>query len=721
MMNKNKTRNWLSDFAPAEICQLNDNHTTVQVSFLSSHLRKQDKTIITKTLEIPPRLIDDPLCQALIAYCKSDEFISQSSSTRKSKYKIYRNLFIFLDEQYGKKNITDLTAIYPDYMNHIKAGDNCISSIIAAINVALKWTLEQKSIGPDYMARIKAIQSRIPKISRDYYKPRPALSDLMDSSEYDDAVLIKSLRAFCVVMLKVMREQREYLISSPEVMAAKYSLGELDEDVRYLIEKGTNGSFKVNIEVVQKYFKPIWDAVSSSNSGLLIERMLLNCGYTRTYIQNREKPMTLEDQYELLKYHLNGAGLLRSSIYDLYSRAARKKCILSSAKFQNLSYASLSRPTQVEEALISLLLASERIQTSGQFELSIDDYYITGNTGSWDFSKNRSITKEHPSRIYKVNSIVYQTYLSYIKLCESANMSNLSVGRSLQTTQMRLTFKKGSQNDPFLSVALKGSYLRSWLLNTHPETRPFIDLITNICEHNDPLYNSYGESKQGMKSISLSHVAQSVAISSRRRNIRRKQNAYEKYGRSVVDAALDAHTQAVKQNIYINRSETITRINERKWFSEIVSEEMVTDALNIMATLSSAESKVMSLSDARLILGLKGLKSDSDELSMLGDFIEESSEADCKIGYFGDVTSGSQKIIVEIPIIAALILSYQSALESEFKNGRIYSNRRRTYLLYRYLYVEEILNKFEPSVIEQGNILRTKFDLPLPPIFSEDL
>ena len=300
-------------------------------------------------------------------------------------------------------------------------------------------------------------------------------------------------------------------------------------------------------------------------------------------------------------------------------------------------------------------------------------------------------------------------------------MSNLSVGRSLQTTQLRLTFKKGSQNDPFLSVAIKGSYLRNWLLNTHPETRPFIDLLTNICEHNDPLYNSYGESMQGMKSISLSHVAQSVAISSRRRNIRRKQNAYEKYGRSVVDATLDAHTQAVKQNIYINRSETITRINERKWFSEIVSEEMVTDALNIMATLSSAVSKVMSLSDARLILGLKGLKTDSDELSMLSDFIEESSEADCKIGYFGDVTLGSQKIIVEIPIIAALILSYQSALESEFKNGRIYSNRRRTYLLYRYLYIEEILNKFEPSVIEQGNILRNKFDFPSPPIFSEDL
>ncbi|WP_214654772.1 hypothetical protein, partial [Vibrio anguillarum] len=146
-----------------------------------------------------------------------------------------------------------------------------------------------------------------------------------------------------------------------------------------------------------------------------------------------------------------------------------------------------------------------------------------------------------------------------------------------------------------------------------------------------------------MKSISLSYVAQSVAINSRKRNIRTKQSAYERYGQSTVEAALDAHTPEIKKNIYINRSETITRINERKWFSEIVSEEMVADALNIKAVLSNSDTNVMSLSEARKVLGFKGIKPDSDEISKLGDFIDECAEANYKTGYFADVTLESKK------------------------------------------------------------------------------
>ncbi|MBF4270307.1 hypothetical protein EAY71_25945, partial [Vibrio anguillarum] len=83
-----------------------------------------------------------------------------------------------------------------------------------------------------------------------------------------------------------------------------------------------------------------------------------------------------------------------SNSSDYFYKVAKKRNIVSAAKLSNLSYESLSQPTKVEEVLISLLLASERIQPSGQFELSIDNYYITGDSGSWDFSKKRSIAKE---------------------------------------------------------------------------------------------------------------------------------------------------------------------------------------------------------------------------------------------------------------------------------------------------------------------------------------
>lgn len=720
---KDKNKNWLSDYAPTEIALINSDPTTAQISLVSRHIRREDKVTRIENLTIPPKLINDPLCLALIAYCKSDVFLNLSPGTRKDKYRYFRSLFLFLDKRYGQQRISDVTSIHPDYINALRKERRDVRVGVSTINVALKWYIEQKNNNLEYVARVKATQARIPKISSRPNKPRPALSELIESVEYDDITLIKSLREFSVIMLNVMNEQRCYLLSVPEIVKAKSSLSNLSKDIRKLIEQGVNGPNKVTSALTQTYIKPIWDAISSSNDGLLIERMLLNCGYTRAYIQNREEPMTLEDQRALLEQHLGRDGSLISNSGYYYYRTAKKKKTVSTPKLSNLSYNSLSQPTKAEEVLISLLLASERVQPSGQFELSIDDYYITGDTGSWDFSKKRSIAKEHPSRLYSVNSSVHQTYLKYIQLCNSEGSQQFSVGRSLQSTQTRLTYSLGTEYDPYLSVALKGSYLRSWLLRKHPSTKPFIDLLTKICEHNDPRYNSYGKHKGRMINIALSYVAQSVAINFRRRNVRTKQSTYERYGQSIVEAALDAHTPETKKNIYVNRSETITRINERKWFSEIVSEEMVTDALNIKAVLSNSDTQVISLSEARKLLGFKGIEPDPDpdEISKLGDFLGECAEMSYKTGYFADVTLDSKKIIVEIPITAALILSYQSKLEKELKRDTYVSNRRKAYMLSRYLYIEEILNAFEPSVIEQGKELLEQFEIPSPPIFVENL
>lgn len=718
---KNQNNNWLSGYAPAEIAPLNSDPTSVQISVLSKHTRKKDRVTIIETLTVPSTLINDPLCLALIAYCKSECFFNLSPATRKNKFTFFNGLFSFLDKSYGEQHICDVTAIHPDYINYIKNKKRHISDNVASVNVALKWYINQKNQNSEHIARVKAIQARIPKISRDRGKPTQALSELVESIEYDDATLIKSLREFSVVMLKIMGEQRDYLLSFPEIIEAKSSLPYLSEEIRSLIKRGTINSKKVSSELTQKYFKPIWDAISCSNDGLLIERMLLNCSYTRSHIQNREEPMLLDEQKELLKQHLKRDGSLRSSCSDYCNIAAKKRDIVSVAKFSNLSYESLSKPTKVEEVLISLLLASERIQLSGQFELSIDDYYITGDTGSWDFSKNRSIAKEHPSRVYTINSLVHHTYLKYIQLCLSANSQTLSIGRALQTTQTRLTYRHGAEYDPYLSVTLKGSYLRNWLLKKHPTTKPFIDLLTNICEQNDLLYNSYGKHNGGMKSIGLSFVAQSVAINFRRRNLHKKEDAYERYGQNIVNAALDAHTPEIKKNIYINRSETITRINERKWFSETVSEEMVKDALNIKAALSTSETKVMSLSEVRELLGLKRVTPNLDEMSNLGDFLDECAETGHGTGYFSEVTLDSKKIVVELPITAALMLSYLHALEKEFKKDTYISNRRKTYMLSRYIYIDETLNKFEPTVIDQGKKLLEQFEIPSPPFFMERL
>ncbi|PNH89492.1 hypothetical protein C1M56_05565 [Vibrio diazotrophicus] len=706
-----KSPDWLSSYAPSDIAPINNDPATVKISTLSKHQRIEERVSQVLTLKIPQKLNKDPLCIAIIAYCKSENFINYEPSTRKGKHKVFSDLFRFLDNQYGDKGECDITAIHPDWINDLKTRKKNISSEVSSVNTALKWYIKNKKSNKEYITRINSIQKRIPRISRDQNNPRLSLSNISEL-EYDDSTLIKSLRMFCVVMLRKLKEQRTYLLSVPQVRDALSKIHYLSEEEQNSVKSGRFANLDTNI--VETYIRPLWEAIKSSNDPILIERMLVNCAHSRAYIQNSEKTITLDEQKKLLSEQITKFGTLRRV-------KGRKTTLISAAKLQQLSYDALIKPTKVEEVLISMLLASERIQSSGQLNLEIEDYYITSDTSSWNFTKNRSASREHTTPIYGKKSAIHQTYREYINLVSSNYSTKFTVGISLQATQTRMTFRNSSDYDPYLSVALNGSYLRNWLINKYPVTKPFIDLLTTVCKHNDSLYNSYGNNQKGMVSISLGYVAQSVAIISNKRGVREKESTYEMYGQTYVEAALNAHTPEIRQNIYINRSETITRINERKWFAEVVSEEMVKDAINIRQSLSNSKTKVLSLAETRKILGLKGIKPDSDDIALLGDFLDECAENNAKTGCFGDIKLDTQTIVVELPITAALMLSYQSEIEKKFQQNQISSNRRKAYLLSCYLYVDEILNKFETSTIESGKNLLEKYDIPAPPIYVDKL
>ncbi|EHH0796030.1 hypothetical protein J7I09_004523, partial [Vibrio vulnificus] len=365
----------------------------------------------------------------------------------------------------------DITAIHPDWINDLKTRKKNVSFEVSSVNTALKWYIKNKRANKEYITRINSIQKRIPRISRDQSNPRLSLSSISEL-EYDDSTLIKSLRMFCVVMLRKLREQRTYLLSVPQVRNALSKIHYLSEEEQNSVKSGRFANLDSNI--VETYIRPLWEAIKSSNDPILIERMLVNCAHSRAYIQNSEKTITLDEQKKLLSEQITKFGTLRQV-------KGKKTTLISAAKLKQLSYDALIKPTKVEEVLISMLLASERIQSSGQLNLEIEDYYITGDTSSWNFTKNRSASREHTTPIYGKNSAIHQTYREYINLVSSNYSTKFTVGISLQASQTRMTFRNSSDYDPYLSIALNGSYLRNWLINKYPVTKPFIDLLTTIC------------------------------------------------------------------------------------------------------------------------------------------------------------------------------------------------------------------------------------------------
>ncbi|WOC25037.1 hypothetical protein LY624_10475 [Pseudoalteromonas sp. N1230-9] len=717
-----KDKSWLAAYALGDVTPINSDPTFA--IFTASNSKRHNPSY--HTLRIPNRLESDPLCLAIVAYCKSEPFLSQASITRKGKYQCFIKLFNFLDEKFGEEGECDLTALHPDWTSYLKKRKVSIQGDVATVNTALKWYLAtEKGNKRATMAhaRVNATQKRVPKISRQSSATRKALSEL-SKLEYDDQTLVKSLRMFCVVMLKILREQRSYLLSNAEVKEARANINKLTGATAKQVRHGYIRSVKA--DVVEAFIRPLWNAISSSDNPLLIERLLLNCPLSRRLIQNSKGTFTLEEQKELMKLHLTRNGFLRRDRNYLLHKAKKGK-VVSSASFDRCSYESLDKPIQAEKVLISWLLASERIQLSGQIELKVGDYYISGETGSWDFGKNRSTATEYTSQMYSKGSAVHNAYKEYIALASTDNEIKSLAGVNPQPTQLRLTFERCSHLDPILSVALKGSYLRSWLLKKYPITKPFIELITDICTQNDIWYlekdkgQTKGSTELALRSLGLSYVAQSVAIINDKRGVREKQSAYEMFSQSEVNAALNAHTSDVRQNIYINRSEALTRINERKWFSEIVSEEMIKDAQNLIAVLSNSKTKVVSLSEARNVLGLKGFQKESEDMVAFSELLKECEKHETEVGCFGDIKTGSEKLIVELPITAALMLSYQAEIKKKLQEQIVISNRQKAYYLSRYIYIDGILNSFEPHTVKAGIELMKCFDIPAPPIFVEKL
>ncbi|QUS59035.1 hypothetical protein [Pseudovibrio brasiliensis] len=700
-----RTGQWLADYAPAEFVLLEEDPTMAQFIVLP----RKEGFERPEILRVPERLSNDPLCLAIIAFCKSEVFLGGGSNYRYNKWSTFKKLFEFLDNTYGEQGQSDVSAIHPDWLNQLKKHKVSVSGDIANVNTALKWYIKSGASDKEAIARVNVTQKKIPSISRHNTGTTRALSEL-STLGYDDQTLLMSLRLFCLVMLKLFKEQREYLVAAPGVLDAQSRLSRLPLETAQDIKLGRPMKTKVQ----EPFYRPIWDAIRTSNDPILMERLLINCKSSFTLLEESPEAWTVKAQLAVLEKQLNRNGMLSGM---------RGKPPF--ARFNKLSFEYLNRPTQLEASLVSWLLASERIQHSGQLNLLIGDFSISGELGSWEFSKGRSAQSVHTTPMYRQGSALYEAYSNYIDL--AAPDGALNFGRVPTCVQLRISYSSyGASNyGPLLAVTRPWSCLRQLLLEQYPATKPFIDLLTEICTHNEGLVTKYlkghRQSFEGSASLALAYVAQSVALVTGRRGFRDKRDAYEMFAQRDVEAALNAHTAEVRQEIYINRSETITRINERKWFSEVVSGEMVRDARNLIEVQSNSRARVVSLSEARKVLGLKKVMRPSNELDELSDLLDGCFGPTVKTGNFGDIRMGSETLIVELPITASLMITYQNALEKVLRKKTAISDRKKAYFLSRYLYVEELLHKFEPSIIEQGRALLQRYDLPSPPIFVEKL
>jgi hypothetical protein len=187
---------------------------------------------------------------------------------------------------------------------------------------------------------------------------------------------------------------------------------------------------------------------------------------------------------------------------------------------------------------------------------------------------------------------------------------------------------------------------------------------------------------------------------------------FDRFSRVEVSADSTAHTPWTKEFIYKHRSMTVHRLTKRGNFVEAVGHLQVVDAQKL--AFLAEKTQCITLDEINDVLGLKINLFSKDAISEFNDLVTqlEAKNYTCTpFGYF-ESKKNRDRIIIVLPVTAALIVSYKSTCVSELTKAD--SAERRMDIALKYAYANFILTKFDQRTIEEGKSILATHKLPTP-------
>jgi hypothetical protein len=682
------------------------------------------KKTIYKRISIPARFSTMLFLQIIIQFLKNKteenyEYLYKFASEAE-------RFFEYLDDHYKTPNEipTIILQLFATYLSKEKSQKpSSIRSSLGILQVMLEWALDaswMNTVEHKERAFYLAVTSSRPSIpkSDELDGNDPAMSELLPSHNFDDGQLLISLQSFCFGFLKIFQDHRATILNYPEV---KERLAELEQNPT----KDIDWHFK--LPNLQDY-DAIFNSIIFSQNETLIERIICSNEKFRKISLESESTDSLETLYKKIKTCVRTKST--GTILPI-SKLTESAQYLT---FEGLDLRSLLSACEAEEICLRWLLASDRIQLSGQELLTLEDVDVTVTHATVNYLKNRAEPRERVSTMHHRASWQYKILSYYKKLkirfdelyptvaqrpgmffqyetpfSRRQNLSSISY-RPLFLACWPQTHAAITINDsnPGADYFQKYYQLLIQKNSVHYRNRKAANSPRLDCDTDDAPQNNSGEITN--TSLTANVIGVSRTIVSYDHPV--STSPFDRFSRVEVSADSTAHTPWTKEFIYKHRSMTVHRITARGNFVEAVGHLQVVDAQKL--AFLAEKTKCITLDEINDVLGLKinlFSKNAISDFNYLVTQLEAKNYTCTPFGYFQSKIN-KNRIIIILPVTAALIISYKFTCESELTKAD--SAERRMDIALKYAYADFILTKFDQRTIEEGKSILATHKLPTP-------
>ena len=688
----------------------------------------------TKRIAIPSTLVGNAVLQAYCLFSGSSDFTHLSSSSQKQYAATLTRLIRFFEQHEGA-NTDDDKVISVHYLYYssktLDRSRAATTRDISHIKCALRYACDNKSALQKGGENLESIYQDIPEFSKSESQPKPTLK-LVFQSSFTDTEIIESLRHVLAWFCQYMKEVRTKFLEQNKGLAEQI-FHECDDDnnvwhnnVMKMTHTGGLGSSIAN-RVNGYYLR----AMLNLKDPILNEMLLMSQReFARRYTEGeRYTPAQVNSELEAMFTSNNS---LKHATNDIdrtnFVRPRYSSVIFPGKKFNGMRQSVfpvgfMFTSSLSERRAISWLAASDRVQSSGFDRLTFKEAFLFDGSDKSGcptrlqikFPKARSKDTEFFTPIYvKDEDLLFDVYehLHHLRTQSEAifkvrerpgfvmpTKSNVLYNRPLSTLSQTTAL-------PLCALGLKGTQLNKYCKENVANSEPFLSIL-EVSTESGTAYSKLKNEKTGKanfgdyKSITMDLIAQTRAILED-----------EETDDEHVSAESSAHTLQTHKKVYLDRSDISQKTDaDIHNFGSRVGNELYQLAKK-MGQLKQDEpnyhrSRVMEK------LGLsKPTTKNLSGSSELAEMINVAKNNRLGVSLFDELRNFNDKIIIDHPLCAALIIKTKMHIENI--RNRLEENSSKLKVANTHLiYLNSLLEGFHSKTVKEGEKIAKSLKLPV--------
>jgi hypothetical protein len=380
-------------------------------------------------------------------------------------------------------------------------------------------------------------------------------------------------------------------------------------------------------------------------------------------------------------------------------------------------------PTVSEANSLSYLLATERIQVTGQDNLSLNDCELDHKGVQFvQFDKPRSSKKSKISAHYASVTHIYDVYktwkegsIKYHEIYENGarkDKFNFLLVEQIGDKMKIFSLPSALYYTPLFFNSLS----RKEAIKEESRCELYMDSMVDAYK---VMSNTIRKQKNG-KNYTLKTVRPSLnvginALSQTRALLESKPiDGLDTEANDLLDASLSAHTPGVKKDVYKSRARSNCVVKSGFEFSKSVSDKMIDDANRVAKLLE--RTKVVTLKDLEIQLGIQSPFDKYSESESINKLLDEAEKNGYTVGAIAELNNDGKTIVICTPLVAALILGEIRHIDSHIDDLKNINPFKVNQYKTRKIFLHEVIDSFPNKIIKEGKEMLSKYNFPYPPL-----